>query len=42
MLAQSNIISIKRVKENDLLWIEKVTGAKITNDLNINSMKLHV
>ncbi len=38
MLAQSNIISIKRVKENDLLWIEKATGAKITNDLNINSI----
>ncbi|MGA8107341.1 MAG: thermosome subunit alpha [Nitrososphaeraceae archaeon] len=38
MLAQSNIISLKRVKENDLLWIEKATGAKITNDLNINSI----
>jgi len=38
MFAQSDIISLKRVKENDLLWIEKATGAKITNDLNINSI----
>jgi chaperonin GroEL (HSP60 family) len=38
ILGQSNIISIKRVKENDLLWIEKATGAKITNDLNIDSI----
>jgi chaperonin GroEL (HSP60 family) len=38
IMAQSNIISLKRVKENDLLWIEKATGAKITNDLNINSI----
>jgi chaperonin GroEL (HSP60 family) len=39
MLAQSKIISIKRVKENDLHWIEKATGAKITNDLSINSIR---
>jgi archaeal chaperonin len=39
ILSQSNIISIKRVKENDLLWIEKATGAKITNDLNVNSIR---
>lgn len=39
LLAQSNIISIKRVKENDLHWIEKATGAKITNDLGITSIR---
>lgn len=38
-LAQSyfskfGIVSIRRVKENDMQWIEKATGAKITKDLN--------
>jgi archaeal chaperonin len=32
--AQARIISIKRVKENDLFWLEKSTGAKIINDVN--------
>jgi archaeal chaperonin len=42
ILAQSNIISVKRVKENDLRWIEKATGAKITNDLGINSIRSYL
>ena len=32
--AKARIISIKRVKENDLFWLEKSTGAKIINDVN--------
>jgi archaeal chaperonin len=37
-LAKSKIISLKRVKENDMHWIEKATGAKITNDLSSTSL----
>ena len=33
-LARAGIISVRRVKENDLFWLEKATGASITNDLN--------
>jgi archaeal chaperonin len=33
-LSNAGIISVRRVKENDLLWIEKATGAKTINDLN--------
>ena len=33
-LAKAGIISIRRVKENDMQWIAKATGAKITRDLN--------
>ncbi|MEX2348629.1 MAG: thermosome subunit alpha [Nitrosopumilaceae archaeon] len=33
-LARASIISIRRVKENDLFWLEKATGASITNDLD--------
>lgn len=36
--AKARILSIKRVKENDLFWLEKSTGAKIIND--VNSLKL--
>jgi archaeal chaperonin len=32
--SKSGIISIRRVKENDMQWIEKATGAKITRDLD--------
>lgn len=32
--ARAGIISIKRVKENDMAWLEKATGASITNDLD--------
>ena len=38
LLAQSKIISLKRVKENDMHWVERATGAKITNDLSIDSL----
>jgi chaperonin GroEL (HSP60 family) len=37
-LAKSKIISLKRVKENDMHWIERATGAKITNDLSSTSL----
>jgi chaperonin GroEL (HSP60 family) len=33
-LSKENILSIKRVKENDLLWLEKASGAKIVNDID--------
>jgi thermosome len=33
-LSRAGIISIKRLKENDLFWLEKGTGAKITRDLD--------
>jgi chaperonin GroEL (HSP60 family) len=33
-LANAGIISIRRVKENDILWVEKSTGAKTIKDLN--------
>jgi chaperonin GroEL (HSP60 family) len=38
-LAKENIISIKRVKENDLLWLEKATGAKIVVDIDEKNLK---
>jgi archaeal chaperonin len=33
LLAKEGIISIRRVKENDILWISKATGARVTRDL---------
>ena len=33
-LSRAGIISIRRVKENDLLWLQKATGAKIVIDLD--------
>jgi archaeal chaperonin len=33
-LANAGIISVRRVKENDVLWIEKATGARTINDLD--------
>jgi archaeal chaperonin len=33
-LAKAGIVSIRRVKENDMLWIEKSTGAKLIKDLS--------
>jgi len=32
-LARRGILSVRRVKENDLLWLEKATGANVTRDL---------
>ena len=34
MLTQSGIISVRRVKENDLLWLAKATGASISEKLS--------
>jgi archaeal chaperonin len=34
MLAQSGIISVRRVKENDMLWLAKATGASISQKLS--------
>jgi chaperonin GroEL (HSP60 family) len=38
-LSKAGIMSIKRVKENDLLWLEKATGAKITKELYPDELK---
>jgi chaperonin GroEL (HSP60 family) len=32
--AKNRILSVRRVKENDLLWLEKATGAKVIKDLD--------
>jgi chaperonin GroEL (HSP60 family) len=32
--AKNGILSVRRVKENDLLWLAKATGAKAVKDLN--------
>jgi archaeal chaperonin len=32
--AKKGIITVRRVKENDLIWLEKATSAKITRDLD--------
>ena len=42
LLAESKIISLKRVKENDMHWIERATGAKITNDLSIDYLSSYL
>ena len=33
-LAKYGIVTVRRIKENDLLWLSKATGAKITRDLD--------
>ena len=33
-LAKNGIVTVRRIKENDLLWLSKATGAKITRDLD--------
>jgi archaeal chaperonin len=33
-LSRAHIISLRRVKENDIHWLEKATGAIISNDLD--------
>ena len=38
-LVKAGIISVKRVKENDLFWLQKATGATITDDLDNISEK---
>ena len=32
--AKNRILSVRRVKENDLLWLEKSTGARVVRDLD--------
>lgn len=32
--ARNGIISVRRVKENDLIWLEKATGGKITREFD--------
>jgi chaperonin GroEL (HSP60 family) len=32
--AKNRMLSVRRVKENDLLWLEKATGAKVIRDLD--------
>lgn len=38
-LSKAGIMSIKRVKENDLYWLEKATGGKIINTLDADDLK---
>ncbi len=38
-LAKAGIMSIRRVKENDLLWLEKATGGRIIKELNSSELK---
>lgn len=38
-LSKAGIVSVKRVKENDLHWLEKATGAKITKELDNDKIK---
>jgi thermosome len=39
-LSKAGIMSIRRVKENDILWIEKATGAKLTRELDNTSKEI--
>jgi archaeal chaperonin len=32
--AKNKMLTVRRVKENDLLWLEKATGAKVVRDLD--------
>jgi len=41
LLAQEGIISLRRVKENDLLWLAKATGATITEKLDHDEKDAH-
>jgi chaperonin GroEL (HSP60 family) len=39
LLSKAGIISVRRVKENDLHWLEKATGGKIIKELNVKDIK---
>ena len=41
LLAKAGIMSVKRVKENDLLWLAKATGANIATSLDHASSHAH-
>ncbi len=38
-LSKAGVMSIRRVKENDLMWLEKATGGKITKELDRHELK---
>ncbi|MDP8907107.1 MAG: thermosome subunit [Thermoproteota archaeon] len=38
-MSKFGIMSIKRVKENDLHWLEKATGGKITKEISSHDLK---
>ena len=42
LLAKFGIISVKRVKENDLHWLEKATGGKLIKDLDVRNIQSNV
>jgi len=42
LLAKFGIISVKRVKENDLNWLEKATGGKLIKELDIGNIQSNV
>jgi archaeal chaperonin len=39
-LSRAGIVSIKRVKENDMLWLKKATNAKVIRDLNSGAIPI--
>ncbi|MDR4491783.1 MAG: thermosome subunit alpha [Candidatus Nitrosocosmicus sp.] len=39
LLSKAGIISVRRVKENDLHWLEKATGGKIMKELDVKDIK---
>ena len=39
LLAKFGIMSVKRVKENDLHWLEKSTGGKLIKDLDVSNIQ---
>ncbi len=42
LLAKFGIMSVKRVKENDLHWLEKATGGKLIKDLDVRNIQSNV
>ena len=42
LLAKFGIMSVKRVKENDLNWLEKATGGKLVKDLDVKNIQSNV
>jgi chaperonin GroEL (HSP60 family) len=42
ILARSGIISVRRVKENDIHWLERATGAKIMSDVGSALLSSHL
>ena len=33
-LSRADVLTLQRVKENDMLWLEKSTSARVVKDLN--------